>query len=118
VQLFFLQDGETWIGKGIGHLRILKYKEANTTRIIIKSSTTEAIFFDKPVPKNHLLREENRHVIVSVAKNDRQEFSLETWAFRVRNSERAIELDKALEISGPISQACSLSESENLYFNP
>jgi hypothetical protein len=87
------EDGE-WKIKGVGPLRILKHKETNATRILVRADPRGTIVLNKAIlPQTYAATEKT--VKLAVAADEGQ--TLETWILQVKTKEFAAELAQALE---------------------
>jgi len=95
------KDGVQWQTKGVGPLRVLKHKETNATRILLRADPSGTIVLNKSLLAG-VKYEVNEKTIKFLAAGEEGK-SLETWLLQVKTAEFAKKLGEVLEANKPSS---------------
>ncbi|OAA57709.1 Tubulin [Cordyceps fumosorosea ARSEF 2679] len=84
-----------WTTKGVGALRVLKHKETNVVRLLLRAEPRGNVAINRALLPNVRYKADGKYVRV-VTSNETGD-GLETWMFQVKTKESATALAEALE---------------------
>jgi hypothetical protein len=84
-----------WATKGVGPLRLLKHKESNNVRMLLRTEPAGVVALNRLILPNFNYRSEKKYV--KLTTSDDTGSGLETWMVQVKTEELATELANALE---------------------
>jgi len=84
-----------WATKGVGPLRLLKHKESNKVRMLLRTEPAGVVVLNRLILPNFNYKAEKKYV--KLTTSDDSGSGLETWMVQVKTEELAKELAEALE---------------------
>lgn len=84
-----------WSTQGVGPLRLLKHKETNTVRLLLRAEPRGSVAMNRSLLPNLTYKADDKYVklMTSNEKGD----GMETWMIQVKTKDLAKELAEALE---------------------
>jgi hypothetical protein len=84
-----------WSTKGVGPFRLLKHKETNKVRMVLRTEPAGVVALNRMILPNFNYKAEAKYV--KVTTSDETGSGLETWMVQVKTADLAKELAAALE---------------------
>ncbi|RFU29132.1 hypothetical protein B7463_g7204, partial [Scytalidium lignicola] len=94
-------EGSPWETKGLGPLRVLKHKETNSSRILLRADPSGKIVLNKSILGNVEYKAAGKTLKLLTAGESGG--ALETWILQLKTPELAEDLAKYLEANKPSS---------------